>query len=173
MSTQSNIMEKTPKVQHKYKRDASDSEDEDENKAVVVKTLKYESVSDGENEESDGEKEGIDGEKEGGDGKKEESDGENEESDGENEKAKVKAKVCKKRYFQEEADAVDEEESEDEVNDDDDEEQEEVEDKAAEEPKYKETWKETVKREFSLKKAITQKKIQDEHDNIKVAKKQP
>ena len=166
MSTQSNIMEKTPKVQHKYKRDASDSEDEDENKAVVVKTLKYESVSDGEKEESDGEKEESDGEKE-------ESDGENEASDGENEKAKVKAKVCKKRYFQEEADAVDEEESEDEVNDDDDEEQEEVEDKAAEEPKYKETWKESVKREFSLKKSITQKKIQDEHDNIKVAKKQP
>ena len=100
---------------------------------------------------------------------KEESDGEKEASDGENEKAKV----CKKRYFQEEADAVDEEESEDEVNDDDDEEQEEVEDKAAEEPKNKETWKESVKREFSLKKSITQKKIQDEHDNIKVAKKQP
>ena len=176
MSTQSNIMEKTPKVQHKYKRDASDSEDEDENKAVVVKTLKYESVSDGEEEESDGEKEGGDGKKEESDGEKEESDGENEESDGENEASdgeNEKAKVCKKRYFKEEADAVDEEESEDEVNDDDDEEQEEVEDKAAEEPKYKETWKETVKREFSLKKAITQKKIQDEHDNIKVAKKQP
>ena len=113
MSTQSNIMEKTPrkvqhktpKVQHKYKRDASDSEDEDENKAVVVKTLQYESVSDGEKKESDGEKEESDGEKkesdgekeesdgekEESDGEKEESDGENEASDGENEKAKVKA----------------------------------------------------------------------------------
>ena len=142
MSTQSNIMEKAPKVQHKYKRDASDSEDEDEDKAVVVKTLQYESVSDGENEASDGENEAIDGENEA-------SDGENEASDGENEKAKVKAKVCKKRYFQEEADAVDEEESEDEVNDDDDEEQEEVEDNAVEEPKDKETWKESVKKDLA------------------------
>ena len=67
MSTQSNIMKEAPKVQHKYKQDSSDSEDED--KAVVVKALQYESVSDGE--------------KEGGDGEKEESDGEKEESDGE------------------------------------------------------------------------------------------